>query len=325
MILNEEQLSSALHGWVDKEAIDGYTYFYRFTKKQQEHYAATHFTPKERASAGMYFETVTDAEALSFLFRQDKASSQSFFFFDLYIDGKMVTHIGEAAYQTPHEDLYTCDLPAGSKTLRLYFPNLSATGIRNLELKNATFFRPTEKKIKYIAYGDSITQGYTTFSPSLSYVNLVGDALDADVYDLGIGGEFFQPSMVDEDYPVQADLVTVAYGTNDWGHISPEEDAERRKAFFEKLCRAHRDAKIFVLLPIWRGAQDEKRNGYGTLESYRQLLREDAKQYPAITVIEGENLVPHHPDFFMPDLLHPNALGFTQYARNLICELKKHL
>ena len=82
-----------------------------------------------------------------------------------------------------------------------------------------------------MAYGDSITQGYTALSPSLTYVNLVGDALNADVYDLGIGGEVFEPLMIDEAYPVKADLVTVAYGTNDWSHVPSEEDKQRRKNF----------------------------------------------------------------------------------------------
>ena len=325
MILNEELLSSAIHGWVDKETKGDYLFFYRFTKAQRDYYSKTGFTPKELASSGIFMEFTTDASAVKFEYIENKASSQNFYFFDLYVNGKMITHAGSGKYENTEVGVYEQSLPAGKKTVRIYFPNLSETGLRNVELKEASTFLPTEKKIKYVAYGDSITQGYTALSPSLTYVNLVGMELDADVYDLGIGGEFFQPMMMDEAYPVQADIVTVAYGTNDWGHVLPEEDAERRKGFFEKLLRTHPDAKIFVLLPIWRDRQDDQRNGYGTLEDYRNLLREETKKFPRITVIEGEDLVPHHGDFFMPDLLHPNALGFTQYAKNLWNELKKHL
>lgn len=325
MILSEEQIALAVHGWVDKEKKGDYLVFYRFTKAQRNYYSQTHFTPKERASSGLYLEFTTDASAVKFDYIENKASSQDFYFFDLYVNGKMISHVGKEKYEKMDEGVYEQLLPTGEKTVRIYFPNLSKTSIRNVELKEASTFRPTEKKIKYIAYGDSITQGYTALSPSLTYVNLVGMELDADAYDLGIGGEFFQPLMIDENYPVKADIVTVAYGTNDWGHVLPEEDAERRKGFFERLLRAHPEAKIFVILPIWRGTQNDQRNGYGTLEDYRNLLREEAKQFPRITVIEGENLVPHHGDFFMPDLLHPNALGFTQYAKNLWNEIKKHL
>jgi len=325
MILNETQLTAAIHGWVDRETIDGYTFFYRFTEKQRNYYANTHFVTKERASASIYMEFVTDAEGLGFEFIQQRASSQNFYFFDLYVNGKMIFHDGNASYDGTEESSLFRELPAGEKTVRVNFPNLSATGLRNVELKNATIFRPTEKKLRYVAYGDSITQGYTAKAPSLSYVNLVGEALNADVYNLGIGGEFFQPLMTDDAYPVKADLVTVAYGTNDWGHVTPEEDAVRRKEFFDALCRIHEGAKIFVLLPIWRGQESVSRNGYGTLEDYRNILREDLKKYPRITPVEGADFVPHHEDFFMPDVLHPNALGFTQYAKNLLTELKKHL
>ncbi len=326
MILNDEQLSLAVHGWVDKETIDGYTFFYRFTKAQRDYYKETVFDPKQRASSGEYMEFVTDAASVRFDYIQQKASSQNFYFFDLYINGKFVFHRGNPSYNEQDEGQFSQDLPAGEKTVRIYLPNLSATGLNNVELTDATIFRPTEKNLKYIAYGDSITQGYTAFSPSLTYVNLTGMKLDADVYDLGIGGEFFQPQMVDVNYPVKADIVTVAYGTNDWVLIEPEDDAERRKGFFEKLLNAHEGAKIFVLLPIWRGKERTGATiGYGTLDDYRTVLREEMKQYPQITVVEGVDLVPHHEDFFKPDVLHPNDLGFTQYAKNLFEELKKHL
>ena len=229
----------------------------------------------------------------------------------------MVYHDGNPSFRDGETARYVRALPAGEKTVRIYFPNLSATGIRDVELTDATLFRPTEKKIRYVAYGDSITQGYTTLSPSLSYVNLLGESFDSDVYNLGIGGEIFEPLMLDENYPVKADIVTVAYGTNDWRHVAAEEDATRRKGFFDGLIKIHKGAKIFVILPIWRGDPVNEMDGYGTLEDYRELLRREIKEYPEITVVEGENLVPRHPDYFMPDLLHPNALGFTQYARNL--------
>ena len=326
MILTEEQLTQSVHGAVDTEVCDGYRFYYRFTKKQRDYYKATYFVTKERASSSQYMEFITDATAVSFAYRQEQASSQNFYFFDLYVDGEMVSHWGKEAYETPDEGVCAFDLPAGEKTVRIYFPNLSMTGLGKVELENATVFRPTEKKIQYIAYGDSITQGYTAKSPSLTYVNIVGAELDADVYNLGIGGEFFQPLMVDEEYPVKADIVTVAYGTNDWGHIDPEEDIVRRKGFFEALLKTHKGARIFVLLPIWRGnGRENDVNGYGKLNDYRIMLREEMKQYPEITVIEGANLVPHHPDFYVADVLHPNALGFTQYGKNVIKELKKHL
>lgn len=323
MILSNKQLRAAVHGWVDTEEVNGYTCFYRFTERQRDYYKTTEFDPKQTASAGEFMEFLTDGDGIRFEYSQKKASSQNFYFFDLYVNGKMITHVGNACFNESEEGIYEQDLPLGEKTVKIVFPNLSATGIRNVELRNATMFRPVTKKLKYIAYGDSITQGYTSLSPSLSYVNLLGAELDADVYNLGIGGELFMPEMTDQDYPVTADMVTVAYGTNDWSHSPNETAFPQRDKFLKKITEIHKDAAIFVLLPVWRGPEGETRVSYsGTLNDYRDLLRTEAQKYPQVTVIEGIDLVPHHPDFYVEDVLHPNALGFTQYAKNLLAEIR---
>lgn len=191
MILTEEQLSKAMHGWVEKETIDGYTRFFRFTKKQRNHYATTQFNTKENASAGQTMEFITDATAIRFEYTQEIASSQYFYFFDLFINGKMVSHVGKETYVSPEKGIYEEPLSEGEKHVRIVLPNLSQTSLRNVELKNATIFQTVEKKRNYIAYGDSITQGYTAHFPSLSYFNLITEVLDAEGYNLGIGGEFF--------------------------------------------------------------------------------------------------------------------------------------
>ncbi len=324
MFLTEEQLVLAVHGWVDKEILDGHTYFYRFTKKQREYYASTRYRAKEQASSGMYMEFITDASAIKFKTRQQPGSSQKMYGFDLYINGTMRDSFRGERLEESVDATVEFALPSGEKAVRIYLPNLTATGLKEVELKEATIFIPTEKAVKYIAYGDSITQGYTATNPSLSYVNRVGREFDAEVYDLGVGGEFFDPRMQDEDYPIKADLVTVAYGTNDWSGILPGEDNERRKKFFEGLVKIHEGAKIFYILPIWRGDAEKEKNGYGKLDDYCAMVREEMKHYPEITVVEGDALVPHHVDFFKPDQLHPNDLGFCLYGENLLKEIKKY-
>lgn len=323
MKLNQNEISLAVHGAVETEQRGGYTFFLRFTKKQRDYYATTEFAGKEWASSGMYLEFVTDAKRLRFEYKEIKASSQRFYYFDLMINGKMVSHVGTDVYDSSEEGVYDEALPAGEKTVRLYLPNLSGAGLRNVELVNATTFRPTEKKLNYIAYGDSITQGYTAMESALTYVNLLGAALDANVYDLGIGGERFQPLMIDENYPISADVVTVAYGTNDWSVLNKENGLRQMKEFLQKLTQVHKDSVIYVILPIWRGnGAEDVQKALGTLEDYRAVLRAEAKKYEQITVIEGIDLVPHHADFYIKDQLHPNALGFTQYAKNLLDEIR---
>lgn len=327
MILTQQQLDRAMHGWVSKHDAEGYAFYGRFTKKQMDYYASTVFAGKENASAGVYFELETDAEALRFDFRITMGSSQKYYFFDLFVDGKLTAHVGKQQYCEPDYGTFEQSLPEGTHCVRVYFPNLSQAAIRNVELKGATVAEPTEKLMQYVAYGDSITQGYIASVSGYSYANLVGRALGADLYNLGIGGEIFNPDMVDEDYPVKADVVTIAYGTNDWSHVADNEAADRdRMEFLRKVTKTHEGAKIFLLLPIWRGnGGEEVSKAAGTLEDYRERMRKDARQFPQITVIEGIGLVPHHPLFYYPDVLHPADLGFLEYAQNLLDEIATHL
>lgn len=322
MLFNDQQLLSCLHGCIDTENVNGYTVLHRFTKKQRDYYQTTQFKNRERSSSGIFFECVTDAEAIRFDYLQTVSTSQKFYFFDLCINGKYCRHQGSETFTDGETGVYEEKLPKGTNTIRLYFPVLTCTGVRNFQLVNASFFEPVAKNRNYLAYGDSITQGYTSKESALTYANLLAAKLDADLYDLGIGGEFFQPNMLDEQYPVEADLVTVAYGTNDWSKLPADDACIRMKEFLNKLCKLHAGAKIFVILPIWRGPEGESRiAATGTLEDYREILRKEAGNHPEITVIEGIDLVPHHGDFYVSDLLHPNALGFTQYAENLFKEI----
>ncbi len=324
MILTAKELEKAVHGWVDREIIDGYTFFYRFTKAQREYYRNTRYREQERASSGMYLEFITDASAIKFQTRQQPGSPQKIFGFDLYINGNMRDSFRGERIKESVDATVEFSLPDGEKAVRIYLPNLTATGLKEVALEKATTFTPTEKEMKYVAYGDSITQGYTAASPSLSYVNGVGRELDAEVYDLGVGGEFFEPRMQDKNYPVKANLVTVAYGSNDWSGVLPEEDKERRREFFKNLIKIHEGAKIFYILPLWRGDAKKEKNGYGTLADYWSTVRKEMANYPEITVVEGGSLVPHHLGFFQPDQLHPNDLGFCLYRENLLKELKKY-
>ena len=44
-----------------------------------------------------------------------------------------------------------------------------------------------------------------------------------------------------------------------------------------------------------------------------------------ITVIDGFNFVPQETELYADLRLHPTNEGFDFYAKNLICEIKKHI
>ena len=324
MNLTEQQLSALILGAVDRDEKEGYTYFYRFTKKQRDYYASTKFASKEDASSGIVLECVTDATELKFDYRVVCGSSQKQYYFDLYSDGKMISHAGERDVTFPRLGTFRQPLPAGKKHLQLVFPALAGAGVKDVTFAHAAYAEPVKKEKTIVAYGDSITQGYISYFPSVTYTRLLAQALNAELFDLGIGGEVFEPRMTDENYPVKGDVVTVAYGTNDWSHRPAEEIREAAPAFLDRIAAIHAGAKIFVITPIWRKQDGVEERPFGALNDMRRYLTEEAEKRGMIPV-DGTRLVPRYPEFFAPDLLHPNELGFYEYARNLETELKKHL
>ena len=177
-----------------------------------------------------------------------------------------------------------------------------------------------------MCFGDSITQGYIAKYPSLSYVNRTVSALDAEVINQGIGGYVFNEAVIDDSIlPCKPDIITVAYGTNDYSRYETiEEYGEQSGKYIQKLAALFPDTPIVGLLPIYRN--DENHNArklYRTysLDDARKLLREQYTAIPNGYVLE-ETGIAHLSDFYASDYLHPNDLGFGLMAQGVIRKLQ---
>ena len=91
----------------------------------------------------------------------------------------------------------------------------------------------------------------------------------------------------------------------------------------DKLTKIYPDVKIFTLLPLWRGKDGAK--NVITFNEMREILINVCKKYKNITLIDAIDFIPHDANFFLPDLLHPNTMGFRIYGENLVNALKLYL
>ena len=199
--------------------------------------------------------------------------------------------------------------------------------IKNVNLNGTSFAEPVSSKMKILCLGDSITQGYDAYHSSLSYVNRLSQTLDAEILNQAIGAEVFDEKSLDEELPFDPDLITIAYGTNDWAILeSKEQFLTGAENFFKKIKNIYPDKKIVYISPIWRGdyqrpfgTQDTAVGGFEeSVKALQMLAKENG-----LFVVDGIPLTPHHSDFFADQFLHPNDLGFGFYAENLLRELKK--
>lgn len=327
MKLNLEQIKAITKGAVEVTEENGRFHFYRFTKAQRELYGALRpqYNEKVLASAGVRLVLETDSDYLAFDYSLQTGSSRPYGFFDVYENGTMTRHFGEMLENHKLETREEIPLSKGMKRVEVYFPWSCVTTISNVEVADGALVKPVEKKRRMIAFGDSITQGYSAVYPSLTYVSRITDMLDAECFNKAIGGDKFFPELAGTADPLEPDLITVAYGTNDWSHDPREVVEEKCRQFYQALAKSYPNTQIFAITPIWR-KDGNKETQFGAPQPVvADLIADVCAEIPGITVIRGGGFVPWVEDFFEDERLHPNDMGFDFYARNLYNALMPYI
>ena len=323
MKLSFEQLSSIARGVDRVEKVEGGVQLFRMTAAQKDYYLGYNNIEKANktdSTACVRLAFYTNSQSVRFSAIFTEGSSRAYAYFDIYENGAMIAHGGE---EKENETTVQTKLLDGESLVEIYFPWSKGVVLTSFELDDGATLKPYIRSKKLVAYGDSITHGYDAIYPSLSYINRLGNLLDADVHNRAIGGDVFSPELARRDNIEKADFVTVAYGTNDWSMCTLEKFEANARGFFEVIHQRFPDARVFVIAPIWRGdAERETAMQRPILDVYK-LFCEYTKDYANFTVVDGWNLIPHLSEFFSDKILHPNDQGFSLYAENLYKEIIK--
>lgn len=321
MILTPEQIKSVTTGAIQFEpGKNGGIVPRRFTSKQMEVYRPG-YDPRQKAASGVCLALSTDASAFTLKFCCAPGSSRDFYGIDAVIDGDLYSHY-EGSFNAPAPCEWTVALPRNFASLRIYLPCFAEIELLYLELSGATAFSPLPKAPTILFHGDSITQGYISHFPYLTYTAQTALMLGCDHVNQGIGGDVFRPEAIDPDSPLQPDLIVVAYGTNDWRHTDRSTLAENSEKFITKLQNTWPGIPIIMISPIWRADRDQIMPGSFRFDEVLSTFTALAAAHPGVYVIPGEDLVPHIRELMQDAYLHPNELGFIWYAKNLSTAMK---
>ena len=325
MKLTNEQIKSVTFGAARFEEGEAGIRPLRFTEAETEYYKnfSEDFYKKSFSSAGIRLEFTTDSRRLAFHAKVTPGSSRLYCHFDLYVGGIYQGQVGTDSTDTTVAAEW--DLGKGEKEVKLYLPWSATTTLSSVTLDDGASLTPAEKTRTMLIYGDSITQGYDTLHPSLSYASLLADALDAEAYDKGIGGERFRPALAEVTPEGDFDIITVAYGTNDWSGATLEDFENNCRGFYETLAKKHPNAKIFALTPIWRADHTTRTTSVGDFFHVKEFIEEVTSPFSNVTVIDGYGFLPKDPALFSDAYLHPNDEGFILYFRALYEQVKKYL
>lgn len=321
-VLNFEQIKMLAHGVarVEKDD-DGRIVFHRFTKEQQELYktVSDDFYMKSFSTSGVSLEFDTDSEKLGLSVSISKGSSRGFFTHSIFVNGN---RIGELSGEIKADSTDTVfgkqfRLGAGIKRVCIIFPWSVASALVALELDQEATIIPVEKERTMLMFGDSITQGYDAMSPEHAYAVQIADFMNAETRNKGIGGEQFRANLALLDDEVEPDVITVAYGTNDWAHSTRDVFEQSCKEFYANLRNTYPKARIVALTPIWRTDIHENKQIGVTLCYIAEYIKQVSENISDMITIDCMGFIPHSPQFYQTDGIHPIDEGFQHFAKNL--------
>ena len=316
MNLTFEQIANIARGHIGYDVIDGKLRLHRFSDKQIDYFTNKNnkkFADRVYNCAGMTFDFYTDATSMRITFSYAAAKPSSCpIKMDVYVDGTMMSYF-DIDSRPGITEYYEAELGKGEKKhIRVYLPYICDIFFHSVELVGATYAEPyTDYTKNVLILGDSITHGWYANFSSLCYASVITRRFGWNALNQAVSGFWFSGEWLDADLPFKPELITVAYGTNDW---YKGEGREKYSAtvhdFYTELRRIYPDTPVVALLPIWRGENDEKPC---TKKEIAEITREIAESYGA-HVVDAYPFVPHLPDFFGEGRLHPNDLGFASYA-----------
>ncbi len=337
MKLDIEKIREITTGAVRIEEENSFISFFRFTKEQEELYKVRNddFYMKSFSASGIRFSFITDSENLLIKVRMSQASSRKYFSLDVFKDGEYLESLDNFSDRELSGDYSKTDCPLGDfsknfklgdgkKNVCIHLPWSAKAEFEGIYVDKGSLVEAVKPKKTLLAFGDSITQGYDALRPHNRYISKLSDFLEAEEVNKAIGGEIFFPDLADTKESFVPDLITVAYGTNDWNSIDCETFRKNCRGFLGNLSKNYPDVKIFVLTPIWRKEIDEKRE-FGEFGKVEEIIEEIAKDYENIKVISGFDFIPHEEKYFGDLRLHPNDEGFELYAENLYEKIREYL
>jgi len=179
---------------------------------------------------------------------------------------------------------------------------------------------PAPPQPRWVAYGDSILEGWIASGPATSWPAVGARTLGLDVVNMGYAGAA-RGEIVSAEHvaTVPAAVVSISHGTNCWTRIphSAGQMRENTAAFLEVVRQGHPDTPIVITTPVLRPDAEAVPNRLGaTLGNLREAMEVAVAERIAagdgtLTLVRGDAVLePRH----LPDGIHPGDEGHAVLA-----------
>lgn len=215
---------------------------------------------------------------------------------------------------------------AGFHDYELILPYGDSVDFQGVEVNAEARFEapPARPKVRYLAYGDSITHGFTASAVDKSYAFLVAQKNGWQLVNLGLGGRASNVADAKVMASMKADVISVLMGVNDWQGAGPlERYRNNMMGFFDAIRAVQPTVPIYYVTPLWVPPSWSPKGQVADLESYRKVAREivAARKDANLHLVEGLDLIDHDAALFDAVAVHPNDKGFAQMSERLAAQM----
>ena len=254
---------------------------------------------RARAASGVRIAFVTDAVEMEYAIVCGPAA-RLVFTSDVTINGENTIVEGNG----PHK--FT--MAPGEKEIVIQLPHLVVINEMAVSLNDEASVKAAPRPGKKLLFcGDSIMQGMTSTAPSKAVGSILSEKLGMELHNTSVGGAEMRPEAVEATLDIGGDAIVVGFGINDTFHKVPHDLFRERTAKVLQLLSDF-SGKAFIVVPIPNMKVEDE-----LYESYCEIIRDEQKKFPTVTLIEGSSFYPHKEEYFV-DGTHPNDEGMKIYA-----------
>ncbi|HHK4245099.1 TPA: SGNH/GDSL hydrolase family protein [Pseudomonas aeruginosa] len=227
---------------------------------------------------------------------------------------------GQAPQGDPHAVLNIGDLPAGEKTVEIWFPQSTVQIIQSLELDAGASWRAApDSRPKVLFHGSSITHGMEADSGTGSWPAVASSLADVSVLNMGWAGSCLISSLAARTIAKsEIDALVLELGINIWdgGAMNPRTLADSTHAMLTLIRDEKPELPIVLLSPIASPSRETTgENGGMTLQEIRQVLEGVVEAHRnqhdlQLHYVSGLELFSTADSELLVDGLHPDAEGY---------------
>jgi lysophospholipase L1-like esterase len=272
---------------------------------------------------GVRFEWVGDAESVRISYRTDTddlgyRGDGAGRTFALWRDGACIAEERAALGDGTVELACGGGDLAGARAI-LYLPEGMKPTVLSIEPERGTI-EPPPPQPRWIAYGDSLAEGWVASRPDGAWPAITGRQHGLDVVNMGYAGSA-RGELVSAEHvgDSAADVISITHGTNCWTRIahSAGQMRENTRAFLEVVRQFHPVTPIVLASPVVRPDAESTPNRLGaTLADLRAAMEDVGRERiergdTHLTLVAGGPVLgPEH----LADGIHPGDEGPERMA-----------